>query len=182
MPTTAVAVATGATWRERLMVLAGPKLLRARCGCGPPRSIFQLALERPRARRAAAASVGVAGLAWCGSRARIVLAWSGRTVAAARAARPLLLLWILWLPYLPWLPDRLPLLLALAGPLRVAVITVAFVGATLDWWSPFKAAARACTLLGRRSVFGVSLAMYLALGPVVGDDDRARTAISRITW
>ena len=43
------------------------------------------------------------------------------------------------------------------------MIIVAVVGATLDWWSPSAAAARACTLLGRRSVFGISLAMYLAL-------------------
>src|SRR6476661_2963783 len=100
---TAVAVATRATWRERLMVLAGIEAIASALWLWPA-SIHIVSWPSSGPERVALLLPAWELLAWLGAGAvlAIVLAWSGLAVAAARAARPLLLLWILWLPYLPW--------------------------------------------------------------------------------
>jgi hypothetical protein len=88
---------------------------------------------------------------------------SGRAGAASRVLRPLLILWAFAIPYLPWLPDRLPLLLVLAGPIRwvlaaIALLRVAQQGvgtSGVEW---------AFARVGRRTVFAVSLAVYVVFG------------------
>jgi len=58
----------------------------------------------------------------------LAVAWSGhgeRAMLAASVASDVCLLWLWTVPYLPWLPDRLPVLLALAGPARWLIAAVA---------------------------------------------------------
>jgi hypothetical protein len=103
-----------------------------------------------------------------GAAAAALLVWArsaGRANELARALAPLCLLWTWTLPYLPWIPDRVPLVLALAGPIRwlVALVALGLVaGATIrpsrgaraiepHWW-------------GRRSAFAFSLTLYLGFG------------------
>ena len=85
-------------------------------------------------------------------------------VAIDTVITPLALLWLWVVPYLPWIPDRAPALLALAGPLRWAVLALALAGcasaaiARTSWNPSFK------SLPGRRAVFVISLALYLGAG------------------
>jgi hypothetical protein len=106
----------------------------------------------------AAAAIGLAG----------VLAWvrsdPDRRSRAAAVIGPFAVLWVWIVPFLPWLADRIPLLLVLAGPIRWSFVVVALaaamgvsnrLGPLLDGLSRH---------VGRRTVFAVSLAAYLASG------------------
>ena len=78
---------------------------------------------------------------------------------------PLALLWLWLIPYLPWIPDRAPALLVLAGPLRWGVVALALCGsgtAIIAGWT--RGPAATMWLPGRRTVFAVSLALYLFFG------------------
>lgn len=80
-----------------------------------------------------------------------------------RVLFPFNVLWLCAVPYVPWLPDRLPLLLMLAGHVRWVLLAAAAVRAwTL--WMPHIDLASVATRLGRRTVFGVSLLVYLTFG------------------
>ncbi|MCU1383902.1 MAG: hypothetical protein JWL71_2599, partial [Acidobacteria bacterium] len=79
------------------------------------------------------------------------------------AADPLALLWLWVVPYLPWLPDRAPALLALAGPLRWGVLAVALL-ASVTALLRARYLAGGLPMAGRRTVFVVSLAVYLCFG------------------
>ena len=74
---------------------------------------------------------------------------------------PLGLLWLWAIPFLPWIPDRAPVLLALAGPLRWAILALAIVGCV---WLSLAPRVTAFTVPGRRTVFAVSVALYLGFG------------------
>jgi hypothetical protein len=87
-----------------------------------------------------------------------------RLTKIASVARPLSLLWLWSVPYLPWLPDRIPLLLVLAGPIRWAIATYA-VAAAAGIVARLDTLARdVAPRTGRRLVFAISLAVYLAAG------------------
>lgn len=88
---------------------------------------------------------------------------AGRAAAAARALGPFVLLWVAAVPYLPWVADRLPLLLVLAGPLQWLLTVVAAVRALLGREEVASVLARVVSV-GRRSVFAISLAVYLVFG------------------
>lgn len=81
----------------------------------------------------------------------------------ATVLAPLNLLWLWTLPFLPWLGDRLPLLLVLAGPIRWGIAALALGGLATR-----AVRGRMCTWLttapGRRTVFVLSLALYLTFG------------------
>ena len=109
-------------------------------------------------------------LAWLATSAVVasglLLAWASRrqNSTLVTSLPPLCLLWVWAVPYLPWLPDRLPLLLVLAGPVRWAVACAAMVwaahaGGVWRWrgWGGLPAP-------GRRTLFGLSLALYLLFG------------------
>src|SRR4051812_20615229 len=104
----AAAIATRATWRDRLVLLAGIEAIASALWLWPA-SIHIVSWLSSGPERLALLLPAWELLAWLGAGAVLTivlaLASSRRTVAAARAARPLLLLWILWVPYLPWLPD-----------------------------------------------------------------------------
>jgi hypothetical protein len=114
----------------------------------------------------------LARLAWIGAAAAIglagIVAWTRRDPHrrqhAAAVIGPFAVLWVWVVPFLPWLADRIPLLLVLAGPIRWSLVVVALaaalgvsnrLGAVLDALSRH---------VGRRTVFAVSLAAYLASG------------------
>jgi hypothetical protein len=90
----------------------------------------------------------------------IIHAAVGAPGAADAWIAPLGLMWLWVIPYLPWLPDRAPALLALAGPLRWAVVAMAACGsiATFVGGTPMR------RLPGRRTAFALSLAIYLCFG------------------
>jgi hypothetical protein len=93
----------------------------------------------------------------------LALAAAPARATVDRCLTPCVLLWLWVVPYLPWLPDRAPALLALSGPLRwgVAAMTVCGIvaaivaGRAFDW---------SRILPGRRTVFVMSLGVYVALG------------------
>jgi hypothetical protein len=76
---------------------------------------------------------------------------------------PLALMWLWVIPYVPWLPDRAPALLVLAGPLRWGVLGIALAGSITAWVSS-RNIAIGVSLPGRRTVFTLSLALYLFFG------------------
>jgi hypothetical protein len=78
----------------------------------------------------------------------------------AHLVAPLSLLWVWAAPFVPWLADRAPLLVALAGPGRWLVLAAALAGTI----GRFRAGWRPPTVPGRRTVFVVSLALFVALG------------------
>lgn len=84
-------------------------------------------------------------------------------VRRAHIVAPLGGLWLWTVPFLPWLPDKLPLLIVLAGPVRwlIAIAAMAAVAARA-WRSP--AWSLSWQLPGRRTVFALSLVLYLVLG------------------
>ncbi len=92
----------------------------------------------------------------------IVLAGK-RRLPTARIA-PLMLLWLWAIPYLPWLPDQAPLLLVFAGPVRWVVAAVAAAGALGVDRGVRALLADERRLPGRKTIFAVSLALYVALG------------------
>ncbi len=77
---------------------------------------------------------------------------------------PFALLWLWTVPYLPWLPDRMPVLLALAGPLRWGVTALAVCGSLIVAIRSSEGHWRSIPLPGRRMLFAVSLALYLGFG------------------
>jgi hypothetical protein len=88
----------------------------------------------------------------------------------ATLAAPLCLLWLWVIPYLPWLPDRLPLLLALAGPIRWIVAAGAALGVVTSSGmlrGRFPVWERGP---GRWTVFAASLVMYLVFGSMHARD------------
>lgn len=101
---------------------------------------------------AAAVAIGLLTIGWRrGGMSRI-----------AYGVTPLNVLWVWTVPYWPWLPDRLPLLVALAGPMRWVFATLAILNmagriAAAPWrvWS---------LRPGRRTIFAVSLVIYLWFG------------------
>jgi hypothetical protein len=114
----------------------------------------------------------LARLVWIGAAAAIglvaLLAWArtdaNRRQRAAAVIGPFAVLWMWAVPFLPWLADRIPLLLVLAGPIRWSFVIVALaaamglsnrLGPLLDGLSRH---------VGRRTVFAISLAAYLACG------------------
>lgn len=94
-------------------------------------------------------------------------AWqrSGRTgESLSRALAPLALLLLWAVPYLPWLPDRAPLLLVLAGPLRWLVAATSIFGVATAAVPGGPRKDLAARWFGRRTLFAVSFAVYVALG------------------
>lgn len=85
----------------------------------------------------------------------------GSLATWAHRLAPLNILWMWTVPYWPWLPDRLPLLVALAGPIRWVFATLA-VGGVLARSVPFERLA--AVRPGRRFVFACSLIVYLGFG------------------
>jgi hypothetical protein len=84
---------------------------------------------------------------------------------AATLAAPLCLLWLWVVPYLPWLPDRLPLLLALAGPARWIVAAAAAVGVFVSGGAfPNRCRVLLARLPARRTVLVGSFVLYLVFG------------------
>src|SRR5439155_17190452 len=84
------------------------------------------------------------------------------TENVATIAAPFALLWLWAVPYLPWLPDRAPLLLVFAGPIRWVIAGVV-TGRVLARLGLFRF-AHGLPQIGRRSVFAISLALYVGLG------------------
>ena len=106
---------------------------------------------------------------WFIAAAVVVLAGLG-VIAASRAnvsrrlasiVAPLNLLWVWTVPYWPWLPDRLPLLVALAGPLRLGFAALAIAGVAARALS---LSAPRLPLPGRRTAFAAALAVYVFFG------------------
>lgn len=106
---------------------------------------------------------GIAAVAAAG-----VLAWArpaSRADRVARALGPLCLLWTWTLPFLPWIPDRVPLVLALAGPIRWLIVFVALGLAALAAFRPsLGLRTPEARGWGRRTAFTFSLALYLGFG------------------
>lgn len=112
-----------------------------------------------------AAAVVVTGLA---------ALWGRRSPGAlerlARAFAPLLILYVWTVPYWPWLPDRLPLLIAGAGPLRWVMGTLAVSGVALrvarglGYWPRGHWVGLLQRERARWVVFLGSLAIYAGLG------------------
>ena len=106
-------------------------------------------------------------LLWLGAGASVVtaalLVFTARAGWLERLAflcAPLNVLWAWTVPYWPWLPDRLPLLAALAGPLRWTFVAVALVGVASRlprpvWHWEFP---------GRRTAFVLAFVVYVAFG------------------
>ena len=109
-----------------------------------------------------AALVWLTGSAFAAAAALIALAGKRRPPASRIA--PLMLLWLWAIPYLPWLPDRAPLLLVFAGPVRWVVVAVAAAGALGVDRGLRALLADEGRLPGRKTIFAVSLALYVALG------------------
>jgi hypothetical protein len=93
----------------------------------------------------------------------LVLIASKQATAAARVLAPVSTLWLLAVPYLPWLPDRVPLLLVLSGPIRWAVVVAALAFSLRAWRGAWPGAA-SLSAIGQKTVFAVSLAVYLTVG------------------
>ena len=90
---------------------------------------------------------------------------SARFEAVSRVSAPLALLWLWAVPYLPWLSDQVPLLLVLAGPARWIVVGVALIGCIVAAVSgPRAETLQNLRLPGHRAVFGITLALLLAVG------------------
>ncbi len=87
-----------------------------------------------------------------------------RVPALSDRVAPFAILWLWAVPFLPWLPDRLPLLLVFAGPLRWLVLALAVSAALRLDRAISRALEQERRLPGRRSIFGISLALYLGLG------------------
>ncbi len=91
-------------------------------------------------------------------------------LAASRSdtmVAPLGLMWLWVIPYLPWIPDRAPSLLVLAGPLRWGIAALAVAGSAMSLTQvaePGEEIISVRRLPGRRTVFGLSLAIYLFFG------------------
>lgn len=92
---------------------------------------------------------------------------------AAHIVAPLMWLWTWTVPYWPWLPDRLPLLMAGAGPLRWGMGALAVAGVAARAARVTSLASRAGAWLRplqrpspRLVVFCVALTLYAALGIV----------------
>jgi hypothetical protein len=90
----------------------------------------------------------------------IIHAAVGAPGSAEAWIAPLGLMWLWVIPYLPWLPDRAPALLALAGPLRWAVVALAAGGSI----ATFVGGTSLRRLPGRRTAFAFSLLIYLCFG------------------
>jgi hypothetical protein len=103
--------------------------------------------------------------AWSG--AALVVAGAivsrSRAAAMARVFGPLVILWLWLVPYLPWIPDRFPVLLVLAGPLRWAIAGAALISILLNATKLRELLSR-LLLIGRGTVFVVSLALYMGFG------------------
>lgn len=85
----------------------------------------------------------------------------GDVARLARAVAPLNLLWMWTVPYWPWLSDRLPLLVALAGPVRwvfAGLALLAVAGRIPGLWR-----VRGIRP-GRRTIFALSFVIYLCFG------------------
>lgn len=93
--------------------------------------------------------------------------WARRAAATRGVASVGWPLWLLGLgavPYLPWLPEQMPLLLALAGPLRWGVAAAVVLLIVQSAWLHRGRGALSFPMPGRRSVFAVSAALYLLFG------------------
>jgi hypothetical protein len=108
---------------------------------------------------ALAAAVAFAAVIW----------WGGSSSARGTRAHivaPFGALWLVVMPFAPWISDRFPLLMLLAGPLRwviaaAAVLTVVIRLRRRRATTALRAEAPA---VGVRTVFLVSLVLFLALG------------------
>jgi hypothetical protein len=96
--------------------------------------------------------------------AAAALAWSSSAEKLTPSIDPFALLWVWTVPYLPWLPDRMPVLLALAGPLRWGLAALAVCGCALAVIRLRRPVREAPALPGRRALFAISLAIYLGFG------------------
>ena len=118
---------------------------------------------------------------WVALAVAAIAAGSIVAIGTARGARaferivtvisPLALLWLWTIPYLPWIPDCAPVLLALAGPLRWGILALAVGGTAAAVWSgraaaggPTHGSAPTRGLPGRRTIFVVSLSLYVCFG------------------
>jgi hypothetical protein len=91
--------------------------------------------------------------------------YRGQAATVSDTVGPLALLWLWVIPYLPWIPDRAPALLVLAGPLRWGVAALALSGSLIAIVAGRNRGQTVTMgLPGRRTVFGVSLAVYLCFG------------------
>ena len=151
-------------WSERLVLLAAVEAVAVswwlrtasvHIVSWPSSGPVRLALLAPTWQLLVALAIGLGFTS-----ALIVFGWAS---TSARVLRPLLILWAPVIPYLPWLPDRLPLLLVLAGPIRWVLAAVALVRVAqhaVGTPGLIDLAAR----IGRRTVFAVSLALYVGFG------------------
>ncbi len=111
------------------------------------------------------ATVGAAAFAFVATSVRHGDQPAAVSDTVATVSGPLALMWLWVIPYLPWIPDRAPALLVLAGPLRWGVVALALCGsATAIIAGRIRGPAAAMWLPGRRTVFAVSLALYLFFG------------------
>jgi hypothetical protein len=97
-----------------------------------------------------------------------VLAWGRRDPArrqrAAAVIGPFAVLWVWVVPFMPWIADRIPLLLVLAGPIRWSFVIVAL-AAAIGWSNRLGPLLDGLSRhVGRRTVFAISVAAYLAAG------------------
>ncbi len=85
---------------------------------------------------------------------------TGRLERLAYVCAPLNVLWAWTLPYWPWLPDWMPLLVALAGPLRWTFAVVALIGVSVRLGPRFGP----WPLPGRTTAFVLAFVTYAAFG------------------
>jgi hypothetical protein len=163
----ATADRTPIAWRDATVILLGAEALAVAVWLAPasihivkwPASgPIRLALLSP-AWQLLAWSVGAMALAL----AAIVGARASRRAAPTLVFAPLVGLWLWLIPYLPWIPDRWPLFLVLAGPLRWVIACAAVISILLNT-TRLPAALARLLLIDRRTVFAVSLALYLGFG------------------
>jgi hypothetical protein len=130
----------------------------------PPAGPVRVALLAPLSRLWWALGLACVAMGLVAAIARLRSGEGAALITFARVVAPLalLLLWIV--PFLPWLPDRAPLLLALAGPLRWVVAGGAVVGTLASCAGSLGWSRSVPRLPGRRTVFAISLAIYLGFG------------------
>lgn len=159
-----------ASWRDRTAIAAGGGAVVAAAWLVPA-SVYIVRWTTSGPTRVALFAPG-SRLAWVTVLAAVCVAgiftWTRRdpirlTRAAARVG-PLSLFWLWTVPFLPWLPDRIPLLLVLAGPIRWAIVPAALAAATDVSTRLSRLIDVVARHVGRRLVFAVSLAAYLACG------------------
>ncbi|MGC4085758.1 MAG: hypothetical protein QM736_27435 [Vicinamibacterales bacterium] len=155
---------TQAGWRAHAIVFAAVQAMAVAAWLGPA-SIHIVEWSASGPVRLALLSPTWQLLLWVTAAAVVfgVVRLLGRIDDAARVLTPFLALWLFVVPYLPWVGDRLPLLLLLAGPVRWVIAGAAVVRAVLVWCG-HGGVSSIVARIGRRTVFAISLTLYLTFG------------------